>query len=186
MGCAGFLQAGVLLLPNPAPEPGFTCSLCPAVGCVKLWLDHSVHTGEGNLGIPSLSVSPAVLGWTGSISERFAPNPDRRHQPQRLAGWDDTHFSAGNPGAGLPIGIFEKLSRKIVIMPLPRNHGAVWLGEPGSPETAAEEQDAFINGPHITGYKLIPKVKKDTREHASSEWEIAPCRHMRMLKPGNR
>lgn len=50
------------------------------------------------------------LGWTGSISERFAPNPNGRHQPQRLAGWDDTHFSAGNPGAGLPIGIFKKLS----------------------------------------------------------------------------
>lgn len=110
MGHAGFLQAGILLLTNPALEPGFTCSLCSAVGCIKLWLDHSgPQVRETWEFLLSQSVL-LFLGWTGSISERFAPNPNGRHQPQRLAGWDDTHFSAGNPGAGLPIGIFKKLS----------------------------------------------------------------------------
>lgn len=42
VGGADDLQAGIVLLTNPALEPGFTSSLCPAAGCIKLWLDHAV------------------------------------------------------------------------------------------------------------------------------------------------
>lgn len=106
-----------------------------------------------------------VLVWAGSITERFDSNPDGRHQPQSVRGWKvgiTPICQPGNPGAGLPIGIFENLSRKIVIIHglCPETHVAVWLGEAGS-ETAAEEQDGFLKCP--LNHRLQNNTKSEKR-----------------------